>query len=140
MIEPEELLNAFANIREGVALYLKKELGVSEEAIAHTFRNLIAKEDIPEQSKADSEKIIEAIKNNLKNVSNIMMVMSGKGGVGKSTVASNLALVLSKKGQKIGLLDIDIHGPNLPKMLGVEKNIHRRGAENAESLLLYVFR
>lgn len=61
------------------------------------------------------------IKENLKEVDHITMVMSGKGGVGKSTVASNLALMLSKKGRKVGLLDIDIHGPNLPKMLGVDK-------------------
>jgi ATP-binding protein involved in chromosome partitioning len=64
---------------------------------------------------------IEVIKENLKDVKNIVMVISGKGGVGKSTVASNIALALAGRGQKIGLLDIDIHGPNLPKMLGVEK-------------------
>jgi ATP-binding protein involved in chromosome partitioning len=63
----------------------------------------------------------EAIRKNLSDVNKIVMVISGKGGVGKSTVASNLALALAGKGQKIGLLDIDIHGPNLPKMLGVEK-------------------
>ncbi len=61
------------------------------------------------------------IKENLKEVRNIIMVMSGKGGVGKSTIASNLALSLAKKGYKVGLLDIDIHGPNLPLMLGVDK-------------------
>lgn len=61
------------------------------------------------------------IKENLKEVRNITMVMSGKGGVGKSTIASNLALSLAKKGYKVGLLDIDIHGPNLPLMLGVDK-------------------
>ena len=75
MSEPEELLNAFVNIREGIALYLKKELGVSEETIAHTFRNLIAKEDIPEKSKADSEKIIEAIKNNKEALNTFLMGM-----------------------------------------------------------------
>lgn len=61
------------------------------------------------------------IKENLKEVRNITMVMSGKGGVGKSTIASNLALSLAKKGYKVGLLDIDIHGPNLPLILGVDK-------------------
>ncbi len=49
-----------------------------------------------------------------------VLVFSGKGGVGKSTVAANLALALSRKGMKVGLMDVDIHGPNLPKMLGVE--------------------
>ncbi|MEJ2568217.1 MAG: Mrp/NBP35 family ATP-binding protein, partial [candidate division WOR-3 bacterium] len=63
----------------------------------------------------------EAITKNLSEVNKIVMVISGKGGVGKSTVASNLALSLAEKGQKVGLLDIDIHGPNLPKMLGVDK-------------------
>jgi len=56
----------------------------------------------------------------LAKIKNRVLVFSGKGGVGKSTVAANLALALSKKGKKVGLLDVDIHGPNLPKMLGVE--------------------
>lgn len=64
---------------------------------------------------------LKAIKENLKDVNNIVMVMSGKGGVGKSTIATNLALVMAQRGEKVGLLDIDIHGPNLPKMLGVDK-------------------
>jgi ATP-binding protein involved in chromosome partitioning len=57
----------------------------------------------------------------LDNVKNRLLVFSGKGGVGKSTVAANLALALSQKGLKVGLLDVDLHGPNLATMLGVEK-------------------
>ncbi len=49
-----------------------------------------------------------------------IMVLSGKGGVGKTTVAVNLAVTLALKGHKVGLLDADIHGPNVPKMLGVQ--------------------
>jgi len=49
-----------------------------------------------------------------------IMVMSGKGGVGKTTVAVNLAFQLALKGRNVGLLDADIHGPNVPKMLGIE--------------------
>ena len=56
----------------------------------------------------------------LAKVKNRLLVFSGKGGVGKSTVAANLALALTRKGMKVGLLDVDIHGPNLAKMLGVE--------------------
>jgi Mrp family chromosome partitioning ATPase len=57
----------------------------------------------------------------LAKIKNRLLVFSGKGGVGKSTVAANLALALAMKNFKVGLLDVDIHGPNLPKMLGVEK-------------------
>ncbi|KAA0003772.1 MAG: Mrp/NBP35 family ATP-binding protein [Thermoplasmata archaeon] len=60
------------------------------------------------------------IARNLEKIKHKIVVMSGKGGVGKSTVATNLAVALSEKGKKVGLLDIDIHGPNIPKMLGIE--------------------
>jgi ATP-binding protein involved in chromosome partitioning len=52
-------------------------------------------------------------------VKNVILVMSGKGGVGKSTVATNLALALKSFGLKVGLLDADIYGPSIPTMLGI---------------------
>jgi Mrp family chromosome partitioning ATPase len=57
---------------------------------------------------------------NLKKIKHKIMVMSGKGGVGKSTIAVNLAFGLAMRGMEVGILDADIHGPNVPKMLGVE--------------------
>jgi len=56
----------------------------------------------------------------LARIKNRILVFSGKGGVGKSTVAANLAVAISERGKRVGLLDVDIHGPNLAKMLGVE--------------------
>jgi ATP-binding protein involved in chromosome partitioning len=54
------------------------------------------------------------------DVKHVILVLSGKGGVGKSTVSVNLAYALSSHGYAVGLLDLDMHGPNIPKMLGLE--------------------
>lgn len=56
----------------------------------------------------------------LSKVENIIAIASGKGGVGKSTVAVNLAITLARKGFKVGLIDADIYGPSIPKMIGLE--------------------
>jgi len=60
------------------------------------------------------------VKGNLKNVKHKIVVLSGKGGVGKSTISATLGKYLSKKGKHVGILDSDIHGPSIPKILGVE--------------------
>ena len=62
----------------------------------------------------------ERLKERMANVKHKILVMSGKGGVGKTTVAINLALTLATKGYEVGVMDADIHGPNVPKMLGIE--------------------
>ena len=60
-----------------------------------------------------------SIKVNLAHIKNKILVMSGKGGVGKSTVAVNLAKALANRGFKVGLMDVDLHGPSIPRMLGL---------------------
>ncbi len=60
---------------------------------------------------------------NLKEVGKKIAIISGKGGVGKSTVAANIALGLAMEGKKVSLLDLDIHGPDIPKIIGVESGL-----------------
>ena len=60
-----------------------------------------------------------AIKASLGKIKRKILVMSGKGGVGKSTVATNLALGLAQRGYKVGLMDVDLHGPDICRMLGL---------------------
>lgn len=63
---------------------------------------------------------------NLSNIKNIVLVLSGKGGVGKSSVTTQLALSLVHQGKKVGVLDIDLTGPSIPRMLGLDgKKIHQ---------------
>ena len=61
-----------------------------------------------------------AIRDNMNRIKHKLIVMSGKGGVGKSTIATNLAYGLATHGFKVGIIDTDIHGPSLGKMLGIE--------------------
>ncbi len=74
------------------------------------------------------------IQDNLRNVNHVLVVMSGKGGVGKSTVAVNVALALSQRGKSVGLLDCDIHGPSVPKLLGIEKAVPSASKEGIEPI------
>ena len=64
-----------------------------------------------------------AMEDSLKKIKSIYMVMSGKGGVGKTSVSVNLSMALAKKGFKVGIMDVDIHGPDVPRMLGIQKEM-----------------
>ena len=70
--------------------------------------------------RAQQDKMIE---NNLARIGRKILVMSGKGGVGKSTVAAYLALLLSRNGKRVGLLDVDLHGPSIPRLMNVQGSL-----------------
>lgn len=73
-----------------------------------------------EERKRAIEEQQRRVDERMKRIRNKLLVLSGKGGVGKSTVAVNLAWAFSQRDMKVGLLDVDIHGPNVPKMLGLK--------------------
>ena len=72
--------------------------------------------EVPQAKKLPQKEPIPLVKNTI-------AIASGKGGVGKSTVAVNLALALAKSGSKVGLLDIDLYGPSIPMMMGIHKEL-----------------
>jgi len=61
-----------------------------------------------------------AVEKTLKNIKHKLIVMSGKGGVGKTSTSINLAIALANKGYQVGIMDVDLHGPDVPRMLGLE--------------------
>jgi Mrp family chromosome partitioning ATPase len=78
--------------------------------------------------KGDSRREEECARERLSLIRHRIMVMSGKGGVGKSSVTVSLAATLASAGQRVGILDADIHGPNIPRMLGLDR-FRLEGAE-----------
>ncbi|MBN1948926.1 MAG: Mrp/NBP35 family ATP-binding protein, partial [Candidatus Cloacimonetes bacterium] len=87
-------------------------------------------------SKEDQEKRLQA---NLDRIKYKLIVISGKGGVGKSTVAVNIAHALVSAGKSVGILDVDIHGPSIAKMLGIEGQTLQASTENMMPMPIQVY-
>jgi ATP-binding protein involved in chromosome partitioning len=97
---------------EEVRNALQARVNAAVEPLGVSFAELELELSVPTREATSEDPIPE--------VRNVVLVMSGKGGVGKSTVATNLALALRRLGTRVGLLDADIYGPSLPTMLGIE--------------------
>jgi len=78
------------------------------------------------------------IKERLAHIKNKILVMSGKGGVGKSSIAAYLSVALAKRNYKVGLMDVDLHGPSIPKILGLKGAVHPSGHEGKMLPVSYI--
>jgi len=86
----------------------------------------------PQSCSGATDPVEERMQRNLAKIRHKIVVLSGKGGVGKSTVAVNLAVGLALAGKKVGLLDVDVHGPSVPRLLslsGADPHMERDGME-----------
>ena len=119
-----------------------KEIAISNDSISITIEIPSSAPEIEEQLRAEIGKRLSVLgdyqidltihkpqapretsshgKNVLPDIQNFVMVSSGKGGVGKTTATVNLAIALAQQGKRVGLLDADIYGPNIPRMMGIE--------------------
>ena len=112
-----ELTSKTENITNQWQSFIKKDKKIQSCSVIYTKHNLSnSKKDMDSQNEQVSNKF------DLSHLGKIIFVASGKGGVGKSTISSNIAASIAEMGFKVGLMDADVYGPSQPKMLGVDKS------------------
>jgi ATP-binding protein involved in chromosome partitioning len=155
-IEQTQILQALRSVQDPdlhkdiVSLGFVKHLAIDGGAVSFTIELTTPACPMKEQMKAQAQAAVSALpgvssvtitmtaqvraavspdlnKAPIPGVKNVIAVGAGKGGVGKSTVAVNLALALAQKGSRVGLIDADIYGPNIPMMLGLKSQLATDG-------------
>jgi Mrp family chromosome partitioning ATPase len=109
------MFSLFVSLKAGCMHSLHTDTSLSSfiHSFIHSLKRLLAMQQPPQ----------------LDGVKHIILVMSGKGGVGKSSVATQLALSLIARNKTVGVLDIDLCGPSIPRMLGLDgKGVHQSSA------------
>ena len=112
---------ALESLRQQAVEAVTALAGVNKTSVILTAHSGAAEKPEPPQLKVGGHPKPQAAPMKPAGVARILAIASGKGGVGKSTVSSNLAVALAKQGRRVGLLDADIYGPSQPRMMGVQQ-------------------
>jgi ATP-binding protein involved in chromosome partitioning len=118
---PPEIGASMEPVRQAAEQIVSRMDGVDSASVLLTAHGPAPQAPPPPQLKIGGHPKPSADQAPVAGVDRILAIASGKGGVGKSTVSSNLAVALAKQGRRVGLLDADIYGPSQPRMMGVSK-------------------